>query len=41
MLVHVETFNISLRSTQNEQQYGTKITSTEVGKVMASRNLIF
>ena len=37
----IETFNISFESTQNKQQYGTKITCTEVrGKVMTSRNLI-
>ena len=28
--VPVETFNIPFESTQNKQQYGTKITSTEV-----------
>ena len=30
MLVPIETFNISLESTQNKQQYDTKITCTEV-----------
>ena len=28
----IETFNISLESTQNKEQYGTKITCTEVRK---------
>ena len=30
--VPIETFNISFESTQNKQQYGTKITSTEEEK---------
>ena len=30
--VPIETFSISFESTQNKQQYGTKITSTEVRK---------
>ena len=42
----IETFNTSLESTQNKQQYGTKITGTELGrgekreKVILSLNLI-
>ena len=45
MLVHVslkkiETFNVSLESTQNKQQYVTKITGTEKEKVMVIRNVI-
>ena len=33
--VHIETFNISFESTQNNQQYGTKITCTELrGKIL-------
>ena len=38
--VPIETFNTSFESTQNEQQYGTKITCTEVRKVMVIRNVI-
>ena len=50
MLVHVsfnkmclwEKFNILFESTQNKQQYGTRVTCTEVRKrkVMAIRNVI-
>ena len=41
----IEIFNISFESTLNRQQYGTKITCTEIregggGKVMVSWNLI-
>ena len=36
--VPIETFNISFESTQNKQQYGTKITCTEARtKVMVVR----
>ena len=32
--VPIQTFNILFESTQNREQYGTKITCTEVRKVM-------
>ena len=39
--MHIETFNISFESTHNKQQYGTKITRTEVRKkVMVIGNTI-
>ena len=39
--MRIETFKISFESTQNNQQYGTKITCTEVRKkIMVIRNLI-
>ena len=39
--VPIETFNVLFESTQNKQQYGTKITYTEVrGKVKVIRNMI-
>ena len=49
MLVHVsenmpiETFNISFKITPNKQQYGTKITHTELrgGKFKAISNMCF
>ena len=30
MSLYIEIFNISFKSTQNKQQYGTKITCTEI-----------
>ena len=36
----IETINISFESTQNMQQYGNKITCTQVRKKMVIRNLI-
>ena len=41
--VPIETFNISFESTRNQQQYGTKITCTDIrkeGVVMVIRNMI-
>ena len=35
----IATINISFESTQNKQQYGTKITCTEVRKELTSGNL--
>ena len=40
--VSIETFIISFEATQNKQQYGTKITCTELGKKLWQiRNVIF
>ena len=35
--VPLKTFNILFESTQNTQKYGTKITSTEVRKIIVIR----
>ena len=36
----LQTFNISFESTHNKLQYGTKITSTEVRKIVVIRNVL-
>ena len=38
--VPIETFNISFESTQNKQQYDTKITCTEVRWVLVTLMLV-